>query len=337
MKDNNDKKIKLIKTLVWTFIFPLVFLFLCLVIPSKQVAIMPGEVSLVTDELKLEGLENNNFYTVSVYVWKNPQALFTFFMSNSKNDVKPETPYDQSITKKDSYQMGQVSKRYSHSCAIINAYTEASKIDPSIEVEYEVNSLSIYYRDKNMDLVNIGDTFTHFNGVKVSKENYQELINLSKTSSTFDLKKEDQSNLKIDYLKYLNKNGKSNLYSKIVFLPNIEITKTTPHIDIVEDISVGGPSGGLMNSLSIYVSLLKLNIKDVKIAGTGTINLDGSVGKIGGAPQKIHTANKAKMDVFFIPDVNHNEVIDIDKNFNYHVVSTFSDAVKILTENYLMK
>lgn len=41
-----------------------------------------------------------------------------------------------------------------------------------------------------------------------------------------------------------------------------------------------------MQSLNIYVSLLKLNFGDLKIAGTGTINLDGSVGAIGGAVQK---------------------------------------------------
>lgn len=53
--------------------------------------------------------------------------------------------------------------------------------------------------------------------------------------------------------------------------------------------------------------------------------------------KKIHTANKAKVDVFFMALLNHNrKVIDIEKSFEYYPVSTFAEAVEIL-QNHLEK
>ena len=73
----------------------------------------------------------------------------------------------------------------------------------------------------------------------------------------------------------------------------------------------------------------------MKIAGTGTINLAGEVGEIGGAAQKIHTANRAKVDMYFIALGNHKEVKNIEKNFQYYPVKNFQEAVEILQEKII--
>ncbi|MCF6165449.1 Lon-like protease with PDZ [Furfurilactobacillus rossiae] len=65
---------------------------------------------------------------------------------------------------------------------------------------------------------------------------------------------------------------------------------------------IGGPSGGLMFSLQIYQQLTNQNLRHgQKIAGTGTINADGSVGEIGGIDKKVVAAHKAGAKIFFAP------------------------------------
>lgn len=69
---------------------------------------------------------------------------------------------------------------------------------------------------------------------------------------------------------------------------------------IVEDI--GGPSAGLMFALQIYNLLTPEDItKGYRIAGTGTISVDGQVGIIGGIEYKVVGAERQHADIFFTP------------------------------------
>lgn len=64
---------------------------------------------------------------------------------------------------------------------------------------------------------------------------------------------------------------------------------------------IGGPSAGLMMTLEIY-DQLKTDTdltKGYNIAGTGTISLDGTVGRIGGISHKVVAADEAGADIFF--------------------------------------
>ena len=58
--------------------------------------------------------------------------------------------------------------------------------------------------------------------------------------------------------------------------------------------SVGGPSAGLMMALNVYNKLIETDITNsTVIAGTGTIEIDGSVGPVGGVKQKVIAAKRA--------------------------------------------
>lgn len=84
---------------------------------------------------------------------------------------------------------------------------------------------------------------------------------------------------------------------------------------------IGGPSAGLMFSLEIYNQLVPEDItKGYRIAGTGTIETDGTVGPIGGIQHKIIAADKEKADFFFAPkDVTYKDGTK---------VTNYSDAVQ---------
>jgi PDZ domain-containing protein len=88
---------------------------------------------------------------------------------------------------------------------------------------------------------------------------------------------------------------------------------------------IGGPSGGLLSTLHIYNLLAEEDITHgLKIAGTGTINYDGTVGYIGGVRQKIITAYLNGVDVFFIPHLKE-EYTD-----NYIEAKRVCEELKIL-------
>ncbi|HEX5275438.1 MAG TPA: PDZ domain-containing protein [Candidatus Rubrimentiphilum sp.] len=91
---------------------------------------------------------------------------------------------------------------------------------------------------------------------------------------------------------------------------------------------VAGSSGGLMFALEIYRSLKRDPLPaTLRIAGTGTIAYDGTVGPIEGAAQKIAAARAADASLFLVPAENYAEVKDTP---GIHVVpvTTFSQALK---------
>jgi Lon-like protease len=109
----------------------------------------------------------------------------------------------------------------------------------------------------------------------------------------------------------------------------------------VETSDIGGPSAGLMFSLEIYNQLVKEDLtKGYKIAGTGTIDSSGTVGRIGGIEQKVIAADKADAEIFFAPneegaaDSNYLAAVqtakDIETNMKIVPINTFEDAITYL-------
>ena len=69
--------------------------------------------------------------------------------------------------------------------------------------------------------------------------------------------------------------------------------------------NVGGPSAGLMFSLAVVDKLTTGNLAGSKfVAGTGTIQADGSVGRIGGIVHKMAAARDSGATVFLVPAEN---------------------------------
>jgi PDZ domain-containing protein len=64
---------------------------------------------------------------------------------------------------------------------------------------------------------------------------------------------------------------------------------------------VGGPSAGLAFALEVMEKLGRDLDHGYKVAATGEIGLDGSVGQIGGIKQKTIGARRSHVDVFLVP------------------------------------
>lgn len=96
---------------------------------------------------------------------------------------------------------------------------------------------------------------------------------------------------------------------------------------------VGGPSGGLMFSLGVYNAVTDDDItRGHKIAGTGTISTDGTVGAVGGVKYKVLAAEKAGAEVFLVPQDNTTEAQQVAHTLRVVPVRTFDDALAALRE-----
>jgi PDZ domain-containing protein len=93
----------------------------------------------------------------------------------------------------------------------------------------------------------------------------------------------------------------------------------------------GGPSAGLMFTLTVYNSLVEEDLTGGrKIAGTGTINLDGTVGPIGGIKQKVFAAEAVGAEYLLCPVDNYKDAVSVARKIKVIQVATVQQAVDFL-------
>jgi PDZ domain-containing protein len=101
-------------------------------------------------------------------------------------------------------------------------------------------------------------------------------------------------------------NGASHAVIGISAEDALDITLPVPVAYTIGDVE--GPSAGLAFALEVYSSLTGRKLVDGhRVAVTGELSADGSVGEIGGAAQKAIGAGEAHADVFLVPKGNLKE------------------------------
>lgn len=83
------------------------------------------------------------------------------------------------------------------------------------------------------------------------------------------------------------------------------VVKLPVHVTIDAG-NVGGPSAGLAFALDIVAELGHDVTRGYRVACTGQLNLDGTIGAIGGVKQKTFGARQAHADVFLVPVAGDN-------------------------------
>ncbi|HJV44134.1 MAG TPA: SepM family pheromone-processing serine protease [Bacillota bacterium] len=111
---------------------------------------------------------------------------------------------------------------------------------------------------------------------------------------------------------------------------------------IIKSEDIGGPSAGLMFTLEMINQLTQEDItKGYHIAGTGTINEDGTIGPIGGITHKIVAAQEQGAEIFLAPATsiegeksNYEEAVEKEKSAGLSIklvpVKNVDDALNYL-------
>ena len=308
---------------------PYLFIVLAGVIRIDYDMISPGGLNEVGNVISVdEGYQQNgSFNTVSVYsVERIP--LLTYLIGKIDNIVSiEETSELIQMTDSESVSSGTIQKNVSINNAIILAYKTAKK---EISTNYHGLIVHTVFKDVTYD-VKIGDVITKYNDEVITDEKTFKEKLVADVRNKKDIKLtiyRDGSYHDVDYEPIWTENKKS-FYVGISYYDYYTINEeeTFPKYTLNKANTLG-PSGGLMQALSVYNAITEADItKGLKIAGTGTIDINGDVGPIGGIYQKVFTAYFSKADVFFVPvEIDENGEIIKTEGSNYY------DALKAYEE-----
>lgn len=202
---------------------------------------------------------------------------------------------------------------------------EVNIIEESNYITYISNTANTDLKMGDKILKYDGETFTTFESMReyVSKKNIGDLINFE------IIRGKSQKKCYAQVIAILNEPKIGIMISKVYTYAN------EPNIEYQIRNSESGASGGLMLSLAIYNSLIEQDLtKGLKISGTGTISLDGTVGEISGIKYKLAGAVKKKSDIFIVPTENYQEALRVKKDNNYKIklieAKTFDQVIKEL-------
>ena len=327
------KKIKEYLKENYKFIIVLILFSILCIYPLPYYIDAPGGVTNLDSKIKIGDSKINGSYNmtyVNEYRATIPTILYALvrnFDIYKKRDVMLVEETDKEYNLRDKLYLEE-----SLSNAVAVAYTKANK-----KINIKNNYLYVGYvlENSNNDL-EVGDRVISIDDIKVNtKKEINDLLSKKNVGSNVKIKvtnnnKEYERNAKI-----INEDGKN----IIGFVP-IEVYnyETSPKVTIRMDKNESGSSGGLMLSLAIYDILENSDLaKGRKIAGTGTIDLDGNVGEIGGIKYKVQAAAKNKVDVFFVPSDNYKEATKTVKKsklkLNLVKVNSIDDAINYLQNN----
>jgi PDZ domain-containing protein len=115
--------------------------------------------------------------------------------------------------------------------------------------------------------------------------------------------------------------------------PAIDTSRLSDSSITVDLPDTGGPSGGFIFSLGLVELLTPEDLlQGRKIAGSGTIAADGSVGAIGGIAEKVIAAKKAGATLLFASQSNCDEIPKKVQGITIVAISNLSEAVDYLKQ-----
>ncbi len=184
-------------------------------------------------------------------------------------------------------------------------------------------------------LLHPGDVITALAGQPVrSTADLIALVKAQQPEATVELKVksgETETTLSIPLLPPANPGGAPRLGIAIQ-TAGFDVQTPFP-VSITPQKIVGGPSAGLMFTLTVYNALSKEDLTGGrKIAGTGTINPDGSVGPIGGVAQKVAAAEAAGATIFLSPAENYADALSAAQSIRVVKITTAQEAIDYLKD-----
>ena len=287
----------------------------------------------VKDKIHIESKETKGDFNLCYVEQINaniPTFLLSKLLSNWDSVSKEEVSLNDKEDIKDIYKRDKIYLEEANQNAIFVAYKKAGK-----SVNILDKHLYIIYLEEDSDTdLKIGDDILEIDGSKIDS-----LADISKILDSYEIG--SKLNIKVkrngkEMMKYAIVHEKDGRKLIGIALTSIYDYEVDPKITFTFSNSESGPSGGFMVTLAIYNQLIDSDISNgLKIAGTGTIDIEGNVGSIGGVKYKLKGAVDSKSDIFLVPaGENYEEAIKYKKKYHYDIkiigISTFEEAIEKL-------
>ena len=305
----------------YKFIIVLILIVLFCTIKLPYYIMTTGGTINITDRVEMDGYQKEDKGSINMlYVSEYDATPFSYLLAklrgeeiNSNKERQISNESVEEINKRN-----KIMRDNSLDIAVLVAYQEAGK---DINIKSKKNIVMAKTTDNNFE---VGDIILKVNDKECDEvKDIKEIINNSEENDIIKFKVlRNEKELEIENKVVLEDNRK---VVGVVIVTDYEYD-LDPKIDIKFKNSESGSSGGLMLTLTIYNAVSSEDlIKGRNIAGTGTINADGTVGEIDGIKYKIMGAAKNKMDIVFVPSSNYDlEIIKVD---------TFNEVLEYLRNN----
>ncbi|MFD1849162.1 SepM family pheromone-processing serine protease [Oceanobacillus bengalensis] len=256
------------------------------------------------------------------------------------NEIMPiEDVFPHGITQNEYMEAQLQVMESSQEAATVVAYTAA---DADITIDYNgVYVVSVVEEMPADGKLQTGDRIITIDGVTIDDAN--DLIRFVESKQandtiTLEIIRDDETLMKDITLEVFDDlEGKVGIGISLVTDRSVQVS---PEVEFSSG-NIGGPSAGLMFSLEIYDQLTEEDLtKGYEIAGTGEIDYDGNVHRIGGIDKKIVAADREGIDIFFAPNEDGREdsnyqvakqtAEEIGTEMEVVPVDTFYDALEYL-------
>jgi len=318
----------------YKFIILMILIFIVMTMKLPFYIDAPGGITNMNEKVLVEGGNSSDGSFNLTYVKEYKATPVTYLLSFIIKDwelISYSDVMSDNMTSSDYEIRDKLLLLESISNATYIAYTKAG-IDVEILSEYIY--VASVLEDVDSDL-EIGDEIVSINEKSVSNKN--EIDEIVSKLSVGDIVKlsviRDEKKLEVNS-KLIEIDGVTKLG---IYPVQIKDLKTNPDLEIIYSKTESGPSSGLMLTLEIYNQLVDYDITNgLKIAGTGTMEMDGSIGSVGGIKDKLKSASNSGCDIFLIPSgENEEEALEIIEKYDYDItLVSVSDIDEVIDYLY---
>ena len=306
-------------------IISLVMTFLAFTVPLPYYIEVPGTSEDIRRILQVNekiDSEPGSYQFVTVGVQKARLAHLIYAWLTPFTDIHSAKEMTGGSSDADFVRINQFYMETSQNMAKYQGLKTAGK---KIELNYlGVYVLTVTDNSTFKGILNIADTVTAVNDKTFeSSKEMVEYVNSQNLGDKVKVTYEEDGQIKSAEGKIITlENGKNGI--GIGLIDRTEVTSDVP-IQF-STAGIGGPSAGLMFSLSIYTQIAEPTLRNGRIvAGTGSIDRDGNVGDIGGIDKKVVAASQTGATVFFAPN---NPVNEETKKANPYAKNNYDTALE---------
>ena len=319
------------KMLIFFVIFYLVITF-----PLPYYVYTSGGITDLTDRFEIEnGYTQEGSYNLS-YVNQLNGNVLTYLISSIVPGMERVEVGNYQVSEDETLEeiaiRDQLSLTSANQNAVIIAYTKANK--KITYYGFDIYVMAKYDFLDSSETINIGDIITHVNNKEITSLNVlKEAIENTDVNDYVELTFTRGSKTYKTKAKINDYEGHKVIGLQFFVKYDFEVE---PKIEFYFSNSESGSSAGFMTTLAIYDTLIEEDLTNgLKIAGTGTIESDESVGEIGGISYKLSGAVSGDADIFFVPSgENYEEAMKLKKEKNYDIeiveIKEFDDAINYL-------
>jgi PDZ domain-containing protein len=276
-----------------------------LVVPMPYVEYLPGGAVSIAPLVEIRGTEvtalDGETALLTVRVARQPLATLALIALDSDRSVLPAIRvYPQGIDRQD--YLARERARFDRQFEVAAA-VGAAAAGAALEVTTEVVVLDVVIGGPSDGILAPGDVVLTVDGVAVtSGADLAGRVQQSRPGDTLTLRivhagvERDVSIV----LAALDDGGQARI--GVLVQTAVDDLRLPFEILLRPGVGIGGPSAGLMVGVTVYDLLSEEDLlAGRRVAGTGTLDIDGRVGDVGGVLEKTIAAIRADYDVLLVP------------------------------------